>query len=110
VLDSYGSETSLFRDNALTRGEAQGVKQAVEVRGRFSLLDNRFFGFDEPGSAALALYPDRFGKPLRNLYRGNLFQRCAAVMAESEQGLWNAALSGGNQFVDCGAMLGTKAP
>ena len=35
TLDSYGSETSAFADNTLSRGEAAGVKAAVTVRGRF---------------------------------------------------------------------------
>ncbi len=102
TLDSYGSATSLFRDNTLDRGEATGIKQAVEVRGLFRLLGNRFYGFDEPGSAVLALFPDRFGKPLRSLYQGNLFEKCASVTSESQKGLWDASLSGGNTYLDCG--------
>jgi hypothetical protein len=90
-LDSYGSPTSLLSNNLLSRGETNGVKQAVEVRGRFDLVENQFHGFDEPDSAALGLYPDRFGRQLRNAYRRNTFGQCANVFAESEEGLWKAA-------------------
>lgn len=99
TLDSYGSETSAFADNTLSRGEAAGVKAAVTVRGRFRLSGNTFCGFDEPGSAALALYPDRFGKQPPNLYLRNVFDRCAAAVAESEKGLWEAASKSGNLFL-----------
>jgi len=60
---------------------------------------NLFQGFDEPDSAALGLYTDRFGKPLSNVYRGNTFDRCTQVFAESEKGLWRAAETGENTIV-----------
>jgi hypothetical protein len=45
VLDSQGSVTSLLKDNRVSRGEATGAKQAVQVlRGRFELLGNRITG------------------------------------------------------------------
>jgi hypothetical protein len=102
VLDSYGSETSTLRNNLVSRGGATGVKEAVQVRGRFNLVGNQFFGFDEPGSAALGLCPDRFGRPLPNLYRGNLFDHCADVVRKSEQKFWNAAQTADNVFMSCG--------
>jgi len=46
TLDSYGSPTSWFRDNVMTRGEASGVKAAIEVRGMFKLAGNQISGFD----------------------------------------------------------------
>jgi hypothetical protein len=101
VLDSYGSETSWLRDNVIGRDGATGVAAAILVAGRFNLSGNQVTGFDEPESTALALQPDRFGNPLPNLYQGNLFERCANVMTESAQGLWQAATVAGNTFVGC---------
>jgi hypothetical protein len=59
-------------------------------------------GFDEAGCSALALFPDRFGKPPKSLVRDNIFQKCANVVSESEKGLWEAATASGNLFLDCG--------
>ena len=73
------------------------------VKGRLQVIGNLFSGFDEPGCVALALYPDRFGKPLRNLYRDNIFERCGTVISESEKGLWEAGVVHGNLFTDCGS-------
>jgi len=64
ILDSYGSDTSLFRDNLITRGDATDVKQAVIVSGRFQIIGNHITGFNEQGATALDLRPDRFGKRL----------------------------------------------
>ena len=102
TLNSYGSATAVFRDNTITREGASGVKQAVVVRGRFSLLGNLFAGFDEPGSTALGLGPDRLGNPLANLYRGNTFRKCAAIIADTDKQWWSAAKSEGNTYLDCG--------
>lgn len=106
VLDSYGSDTSVFRDNLLTRGGVSGVKQALEVRGRFQLIGNHITGFDEPGCSALALFPDRLGNPVRNLYRSNVLERCANAITESQKGLWEASTTVGNLFLECGAAPG----
>jgi hypothetical protein len=102
-LDSYGSETSRLAGNVISRGEATGVKFAVEVRGRFKFLNNTFHGFDEPTGAVLGLFPDRMGRPLPNLYRDNIFEQCSAVVGESEKGLWEAAMKSGNLFLNCAA-------
>ena len=91
--------------NTISRGEASGVRGAVEVRGRFALISNHFFGFDEPDTMTLCLYPDRLGQPLHNLYRDNVFEQCASVIAESAKDLWAAAEKSGNVFVSCGAAL-----
>jgi hypothetical protein len=102
VLDAYGSETSLVKDNLVSRGEVAGVERAVLVRGRFDLVDNHFLGFDEPGCAVLELGPGRFGKPPANLYRGNVFERCTAALAEGGEPCWNAAHVDGNVYRACG--------
>ncbi len=103
VLGSYGSETSRFADNLISRGSATGVEAAVVVAGRFELRGNQIQGFDEVGGSGLQLRPDRAGQPLANLYRDNLFSGCAVAVGETAPGLWRAARRVGNVFVDCGA-------
>lgn len=110
VLDSYGSPTSLVTNNLASRGETTGVKQAIEVRGRFNLVGNQIHGFDEPGAAALGLYRDLFGKPLRNSYRRNAVDKCASLFAEAEKELWNAADTGDNVMGPGSAASGTPKP
>ncbi len=99
VLDSYGSSTSFLTENLVSRGETTGVKQAIAVRGRFSLKENHVQGFDEPDSAALGLYPDQFGEPVRNVYRRNTFDGCSRMFVESEKALWEAADTGENSII-----------
>ena len=106
-LDSYGSETSFFRDNVVSRGEAQGVKQAIQVAGQFKLLGNTISGFDEAGSSALLLTPDPVGRVARNLIQRNTFERCAAVVKEAREGLWKECITDGNLFVNCQAAPAT---
>lgn len=88
VLDSYGSASSAFRDNLITRGNASGVKEAVQVKGRFQLISNSISGFNEPGAAGLGLYLDRFGKNPGSLFKGNLFTDCTADVAAERPDLW----------------------
>jgi hypothetical protein len=102
VLDSYGSETSLFKDNIVSRGNATEVKQAIAVHGRFQFIGNHISGFDEKDSCALAIFADPLERVRRNVYRHNIFERCANAVAESEKGLWQATSSEGNVFSDCG--------
>ena len=102
VLDNYGSESSQFSRNLVSRDAATGVKQAVSVLGWYRLVGNEISGFDELASVGLALAPDKLGKPLPNLYRGNVFTRCRAAVSESASGLWAAALHEGNSLVECG--------
>ncbi len=109
VLDSYGSETSVVRANVITRDAATGVQTAVEIRGRFDLIGNRISGFDEDGAAALALWPGRLGEPCASVYRDNIIQRCSTALRENVPGLWSAAVTDGNSFIDCGAAP-TTAP
>lgn len=90
VIDSYGSESTVFRGNTVSRGSATGVKQALSLAGRCQLRDNLFCGFDEPESVAVMLLPDRFGKAVANVVSGNLFERCGKPRGESQAGLWEA--------------------
>ncbi|MCD6359720.1 MAG: right-handed parallel beta-helix repeat-containing protein, partial [Armatimonadetes bacterium] len=101
-LDSYGSETSIFEGNTITRGQVAGVEAAVQVRGWFQLVGNHITGFDEEGSVALALYPDRAGRELPIVCVRNVFERCANVVSETEPGLWARSVATGNIFIDCG--------
>jgi hypothetical protein len=108
VLDCYGSETTLVKNNIVARGEATEVKAAIEVRGRCQLIGNHLAGFDEKDSAALALWPDRFDKPCRNVYRSNLIERCTKAVAESAPGLWAASTTENNEFIQCGSVPAAK--
>jgi len=100
VLDCYGSPTSVFADNMVTRDAAIGIKQVVDVRGHFTFLGNHFLGFDEPGCSVLALGPDRMGQPLANLYRDNIFQRCTAVVSDAGRAMWRATDTEANLLLD----------
>lgn len=46
TLNGHGSDTSLFRDNVIERGDVAGSIQAVVVTGRFTLVGNQVAGFD----------------------------------------------------------------
>ena len=102
ILDSYGSNTSFFRNNTVTRGSAMGVQQAIQMGGRFHLIGNQICGFDEEGSAALLLNPDPAGRNYRNVFRSNVLQDCTNVVAEAKEGLWKSAITKGNTFIHCG--------
>jgi len=48
VLNSPGSDTSILKDNVISRGGVTGAKQAIQIlRGQFKLIGNRLCGFDE---------------------------------------------------------------
>lgn len=100
TLDAYGSLTSTFSGNIVSRGEA-AVKEAVIVKGAFNLIGNHFSGFGESGSSVLSLYPDRFGKPMALQVHDNIFETCANPVSESVKGLWEAYRASGNVFLDC---------
>jgi len=85
VLDGYGSETSIVRDNTIERGAATGALRAVLVAGRYTLTGNRIVGFDEPDAAALSLPADRLGNVPANLYRDNTFERCMGGRCDERQ-------------------------
>ena len=105
VLGGYGSATSCFVDNTVTRGQAGSVKEAIAVQGRFRLLRNHIQGFDEPGCCALAPRPDPIARTPRSEYSDNVFESCGEIVAETCKGLWEASSARGNVFIDCG-----KAP
>ncbi len=46
VFSSHGSETSLFQGNLVTRDDATGVKEPLEVHGVFQLIGNHLHGFE----------------------------------------------------------------
>lgn len=96
VLNAYGSEMSLLKDNLISRGEATGVTAAIEVAGRFMLVNNRVTGFDEPGATALSLIDDPVGRTRLSSYHGNRFTRCTAIVPEAQKPLWDAARPEGN--------------
>jgi hypothetical protein len=91
VLDSYGSETSLLKNNIITRGEATGVQSAIEVSGTFKLIGNHICGFDEKGSAAFSLMADPLGRTARSVYRDNVVTQCDSVVDQSQEALWDAS-------------------
>ena len=101
VLDSYGSKTSLFKNNLVTRGKTEKVPVGVEVHGCFQLIDNRVTDFDEDKARALAIYPDAIGRIAKSQYLRNIFENCFDVLNESQSGLWKTSLKKGNQTIGC---------
>jgi len=95
-LDAYGSATSIFRNNVITRGQASDVRCAMKVQGQFHLVGNQFQGFDLENCLALELLPDTLGRPLPNLIRSNVFQGCTTPIVERALGLWKTCHSDGN--------------
>ena len=86
MLEGYGSETSLFRNNVLSRGEATGVKAAIEVRGRYQFLGNHISGFDEKDSFAVTTVADPLGRAGESVYRDNVVERCANAALPAQRG------------------------
>ena len=101
VLDSYGSKTSMFRDNLVTRGNTVNVLLGVEVHGCFQLVDNRLTDFNEDKAIALSLYPDAIGRIAKSQYQGNIFENCFVVINESQPELWKNALKKDNLTIGC---------
>lgn len=111
IFDSYGGETAVFRNNTVSRGGATDVQNAIQSHSRFNLVGNHIVGFDEPGSAALYLCPDKLGNAPASMYRGNIIERCTQTVREATEGLWEAALREGNLFRMCGEELaGVQRP
>jgi hypothetical protein len=102
LLDSYGSETSIFEGNTITRGRVTGVEVALLVHGWFQIIGNTISGFDEEGSVGMSLYLDRAGRELPRVCARNVFENCAIPVAESKPGLWTEEMAQGNLFVECG--------
>lgn len=103
VLDGYGSVASRFRDNLVTRGATVGVKQGLQLRGRFQVVGNQFTGFDEPGSVALVLDAGPFRETSRSLVQRNVFTRCVQAVAATPAELWGAVGGADNAFIESGA-------
>ncbi len=103
VLDSYGSRTSMFTDNLVSRVSTNKVSAGVEVHGWFQFINNRITGFDEEGATAVAVYPDAIGQTCKSVYRGNIFEKCFNVITENRSGLWKASISMDNMTLDCTA-------
>ena len=101
MLNSYGSKTSLFKNNLVTRGNTDKVLVGVEVHGCFQLVDNRITGFDEDKSVAMTLYPDAIGRTCKSQYQGNIFDKCFDVVKESQPGLWKKSMIKDNLTIDC---------
>ena len=101
VLDSYGSRTSLFKANMVTRGNTEKVPIGIEVHGNFQLVDNRIVDFNEDKATAMVLYPDAIGRPLKNQYQGNIFDNCCEVIKVSQPDLWKNSLTRDNIAIEC---------
>jgi hypothetical protein len=56
MLTSYGSDTSLFRDNLIERGGATNATHAIVVTGRFKLIGNHIVGFGEKEAPARSVH------------------------------------------------------
>ena len=100
VLDCYGSESSLLRQNVITRGDVAGVAAAIEVGGRFKVSDNFLVGFDEPDSAAFSLASDPLGRTAQSLFRNNRLERCTGTVPKDQAALWDATKPEGNVVVE----------
>ena len=101
VLDSYGSRTTIFKSNLVTRGNTTNVPHGIEVHGCFQLIDNRITDFDEDKSIALALYTDPIGRVSKSQYLGNIFENCFDVVNESQPELWKKSLTKDNLTIGC---------
>ena len=101
VLDSYGSKTSLFRNNLVIRGTTGKVMAGMEIHGLFQLLDNRIMDFDENKAIAISLYPDALGKPCNSQILGNIIENCNIAVNESQPGLWKKCMAKDNQTIGC---------
>lgn len=71
VLDSYGSATSAFSDNLLSRGEAAAVAIAIRVGGRFTVTGNQLSGFDPRQATAISLVADPLKRSAQAVVRDN---------------------------------------
>jgi len=101
VLDSYGSKTSLFRNNLVNRGKTAGVLIAIEIHGSFRLGNNHIIGFDEENATALKLFPDAIGRAAVSECQDNIFENCFNVIEESRPGLWKIWLAKNNITIEC---------
>jgi hypothetical protein len=110
VFNSYGSRSSLFSDNLITRGNTENVNIGMEVHGRFQFLNNRLTGFDEESATALKLYPDAIGRANMSHYQTNIFENCFGAISESRPGLWESSLTKDNLAIDCVKKIPERPP
>ena len=103
ILDGYGSPTSAFSQNSVSREQTTGVAQAVVVNGEFRLDGNHIFGFDEKDAAALVFGKGRLATTHQLVVRNNTIQKCSQAVESTDQQLWQKAAKQGNQFIDCPA-------
>jgi hypothetical protein len=101
IMNSYGSKTSIFKNNLVTRGNTDKVPLGVEVHGCFQLVGNQITGFDEDKSVALKLYPDAIGRTCKSQYKGNIFVKCFDVVKENQPGLWKNSITKDNITIEC---------
>jgi len=84
ILRGYGSDTSIFSENLITRGQAKDAKIGVIHQGKFTLTKNTFAGFNDPEFGAIQLRPDPFGKLHRDRCVENVFRDCANEIIEKQ--------------------------
>jgi hypothetical protein len=101
VLDSYGSKTSIFRNNLLTRGNTDNVPVGLEVHGCFKIVSNRIVDFDEDKATAIIIYPDAVGRSCKSQYQGNIIENCFGVVTENKPDLWKSSLVKDNMVIGC---------
>jgi hypothetical protein len=71
VLDSYGSATSQFSNNLLSRGDVAEVAIAIRVGGMFTVTSNQLSGFDPREATAIYLTPDPLKRSALAVVRDN---------------------------------------
>lgn len=85
MLEGYGSLTSRFTDNVITRGAAIGVERAVRVAGHYRVAGNQIVDFNEPGARGIEIVPDASGKTWEHECRDNEFIQSAGLTVLSGQ-------------------------
>lgn len=101
VMGSYGSRTSLFRDNLVTRGTTEKVPVGLEVHGNFQFTGNQISDFDEENATALTLHGDETEQTNKSWYIGNTFENCHNIITEIQPGLWKNPVNKDNLFINC---------
>ena len=101
ALEAYGSASSVFRDNIITRGGAEGVASAVSVSGQYKLIGNHISGFDEKDAAALELKTSRPAGTGPMVFSGNIVENCSQAVKATDPRLWEEAKKSGNLFIGC---------
>jgi len=76
-LEGYGSDTSFFTDNLISRGIKPEGKTALTMRGNYTVSGNTFSNFDKKDNVAIRIFPDPSGKLWNVNCRDNIFRKCA---------------------------------